>query len=272
MKITIPETIDLQKTENYILTVAVYPNRFSFSFFDCEKGTFCFFFQTEELPDNAVFSVFKEVLFANDFLSLSYKKVYIINGSYTFTYIPESLFEEKDTRTYLNFLFKDNSGKILSEREDAFEFVIVHAIQEDIYEFLLRSFVNVHIVHYTAPIIHFLQHHSLLPMQYMVINKSSSGEMDIFCFSDRQLLLGNHFHVPVLKEAIYHSLFVWQQMNLNKKEDSLFIVERDSELTDSLKSHIRQIDAFHLPKGIFSDSIRAQEIPLEISCLALSYF
>ena len=271
MRIEIPKNIDLENPLNYILTIEVHPEQFSFSLYDSEKECFCYFYRIPKSEEKSAFSSFKDFLFENDFLRLPFQKVYLINYTSTFTYIPEALYEEKVKKAYLNFLFSDKSGKTLSEKGSDSDFVVVHSIPEDVYDFLRHSFENARIKHHTTPIISTLQNSSNEESRFMLVNKFGH-EMDILCFSGKQFLLGNHFDCPTAKDAVYYPLFVWRQLKFDQLTDTLFVIDQDTKLLDSLRNYIQQVGFLDIPDEIFSESIDKQNMPLGMISLALCEF
>lgn len=48
--------------------------------------------------------------------------------------------------------------------------------------------------------------------------------VDICCFEQRRLHFANVFSAQHAHDALYYMLFVWKQLGMNQKEDSLFII------------------------------------------------
>lgn len=268
MKIEIPENIDLNRPGKYNLLIEVHPEQYSFMLYDWEDRQFDFYYKVPGSSEsNDSFANFKEMLFNNEFFSLSFNKVYIINYATDFTYVPEILFREKDQKKYINFLFHEKSEYILSYVLKDQGIVIIHPIAQCVYEFFQRTFVNAKIIHHTAPLISFFQDNgSFLKNKRMVINKRGKG-MDILCFSGNQFLLGNHFDIPLLNDAIYNTLFVWKQLKFDQHTDYLYIAEDSRELFENLQKYIKHI---YFQESVGGLPFEASKIPYEMFVLAVN--
>jgi hypothetical protein len=246
MKIQIPENISLNCSEQYVLVIEAFPERFSFSLYHPEEESDAFHYHIpgDKKPD--AFSCFQDFFFDNEFFTLPFKKTIVINYAQAFTFVPALLFEEKDKEEYMKFSFTENTGKILYQTIQHPDMVIIHEMPENRYEFFQRSFAGSRIVHYTAPIIaHFQENEQPVNGNRMVINRRKEG-IDVFCFSRDNLLLSNHFACSQLPDAAYYALFVWRQLKFNQFKDFIYIMEDNDGLTERLKEYVRNIVPFKI--------------------------
>jgi hypothetical protein len=241
MKIQIPDTIDLSLSEQYILTIEVYPEQFSFSLFHPAGDSAGF---TYRIPGNTpadTFARFRDIFFDNEFFAFSFRKTVIINHTPVFTYVPSLIFDEKDKKEYMNFLFLDDAGKILCQTIQKPDITILHRLPDEIYEFFQRSFPDAPIIHHTAPLIRYFQEKEPpINGNQMIVNKKDKG-MDILCFSRNEFLLGNHFNCPQPDDALYYILFVWKHLKFNQLKDSVYITGNEPDLTEQLKIYVQNI-------------------------------
>ncbi|MDR0682844.1 MAG: DUF3822 family protein [Dysgonamonadaceae bacterium] len=259
MKIQIPENIDLNCSEQYILAIEVHSDQISFFLYNPVKNSDYFHYSIsgDKKPD--VFSYFQNIFFDNDFFTLPFKKIYIINYTQVFTFIPTLLYEEKDKEEYLKFLFTENAGRILHQTVQKPEMVIVYGMSENKYNFFQRSFADARIIHYTVPLITYFQEKGqLINGNRMIINKRKEG-IDIFCFSRDNFLLGNHFTCSQLSDAVYYALFVWRQLKFNQLKDFIYILEEKGDLKNRLKDYVCNIVSIE----------RQEAVPFEITALSL---
>jgi hypothetical protein len=262
MKIQISENIDLSQSERFILTIRVHPEQFSFSLHNPADTASCFHYSIEKDKQLSALSSFKEAYFDNEFFALTYKKIYIINHTPVFTYIPSIIFEDKDKDAYLNFLFMEKSGKSLFHQLKTQEITILHVMPDDVYDFFQRTFLEGEIIHHTAPLIaYFHSERHTINQKKMVVNWQNNG-MDIFCFSRETFLLGNHFTCGNLSDAVYYILFIWKQLKFNQMDDFLYIIgdtKLKKDLIENLNPYIQQIVPFDI----------VPEMTSEIACLSL---
>jgi hypothetical protein len=259
MKIQITENIDLNCSEQYVLAIEVHPEQFSFFLYNPVKNSDYFYHCISNDKESDVFSHFQNIFFDNDFFTLPFKKVFVINYTQIFTFVPALLYEEKDKEEYLKFLFTENAGKILHQTIQNPEMVIVHGMPEKRYNFFQRSFADGRIIHYTAPLIAYFQEKGQsVNGNRMIINKRKEG-IDIFCFSRDNFLLGNHFACSQLSDAVYYALFVWRQLKFNQLKDFIYILEDKGDLRERLEDYVRNV----VPVK------RQEAIPFEIPALSL---
>jgi hypothetical protein len=260
MKIQIPENINLNNcSEQFILIIKIHPERFSFFLYNPVEKPAYFYYRIPKNKPSDAFSCFRDVFFDNEFFTLPFKKVFILNYTPAFTYVPALLFEEKDKEEYMRFLFSENTGKILCQTIQKPDMVVIHEMPEEIYEFFQRSFVDGRIIHHTAPLIAYFQNKGqLVNGNRMIINKQDKG-MDILCFSRDTLLLSNHFTCSQLSDEVYYALFIWRQLKFSQLKDFIYVMENETGLVERLKNYVRNV--------VPVDWIEA--VPFEITALTL---
>jgi hypothetical protein len=247
MEIQIPENIDLSLSERYQLMIDVREDQFAFFLSDPDESReyFCYRIPVEQ-PAGA-FPSFRNAFFDNSFFTLPFKKTIIINSTPVFTYIPNSIFEEKDKEAYMRFLCTAVDGKILCQTLQKPELSILHEMPEEIYGFFQRSFTDVRIIHRTAVLMdYFLNRKSIAGGNRMFIHNQGK-ELDILCFSNDSLLLSNRFHCSQSKEAVYYVLYIWKQLKFNQLNDSLYMAGEQEDLQEKMGRYIRTIVPVTVP-------------------------
>lgn len=251
MKINIPENIDLHHPEHYVLMIGLNPEQFSFSLHNPDDPNSGFYYCIPQRERYNAFSDFKEVLFENEFFTYPFRRVVVINYTLVVTLVPAILFEEKETKTYIDFLFSKENEKIVYRHLKELDLMILHSIREDIYEFFGRSFVTMDIIHYYAPWISYLHKNKECFSGKRMIIDVHPGGINIFCFDQDQLLLVNHFSISSEQEAVYYILIVWKQLKYNQLTDRLYLVGEDKILSEELGKYIKNlalwepVDLFH---------------------------
>ena len=272
MKIQLPENIDIDHPERYILTIRVHPEQFSFSLYSPVDDASYFYFPIEKEKQSSAFVSFQEAFFDNEFLSLSFRKIYIINYTPVFTYVPSLIFEEKDKKEYFKFLFKDKPDKIIHHELQVPEITILHDIRHGIYEFFQRSFVSGQIIHHTAPLIAYFRDRTPAMNRNKVVVNLQSNEMDVLCFSHNEFLLGNHFNCQQMEDAVYYILFIWKQLKFDQLKDFVYItgdVISKKKLMEQLREYLHNIIPANITPEAHFSQIDTRMIPFEIACLSL---
>jgi hypothetical protein len=272
MPIKIPENIDLTQAERYILTIRIHPEEYSFSLHNPVDSTAYFYCPLKRCKTVAALRFFQDMYFdeGNEFFTLPYRKVYIVNYSPIFTYIPSLIFNNKDKSKYLDFLFMENEGKSLHHQLQSPEITILHTLPEKVYEFLQRSFIDAKIVHHTAPlIVYFQTRNKTVNRNKIVVNLQYPG-LDVLCFSQETFLLGNHFQCNNRMDAVYYILFIWKQFKFDQLNDYVYIAgdaASQENLSEDLRKYIRNIVSAPVVYGQSSGVADGQVVPFEMDCL-----
>ena len=267
-----PDNKMIENPDRLILTIYIGPEHFSFSLHDPdEKGSFIYKKLTKENKVDA-FSVLKEAFFDNSFFSLPFRKVWIVYRTPVFTFVPNSIYEEKTKEYFLQFQFSETQGKTLSHVISYSGISVIYQMPEEIYQFMLRFFDNPVFIHYSAPLItFFLESVKNINNRRMVVNLQESG-IDIFCFFGETFLFGNFFQCNGMPEALYYILFTWKQLQFNQLNDYLHITGDATfkeELTGKLTPYLQKIYRLAIPPALHFEGLETEKIPFELTALSL---
>ena len=263
---------NIEHPDRLILTIYTNPEHFSFSLHDPEKaGSFFYKELTSENQSDAFF-VFQEAFFKQPFFSLPYQKVWIMNRTPSFTFVPQLFYKEKSQEEYINFLFSNRQGITLNSSIFTAGITTLYQLSEDVYQFMIRSFDKPEFVHYSTPVITYLLKMSKkINTCQMIINLQEKG-LDIFCFSKGTFLLGNYFPCKNVSEALYYILFSWKQLQMNQMDDCLHITGDAAfkeALTNKLKLYLQNIYPLSIPPGIHFEGVETARIPFELAALSV---
>ena len=112
------ETLDINSTENYELSVQLSSSELTFCLLDTIRNKFILL-RSSEPDDNRYFSyeALNELISRDDFLVRKYKKVNIILPSRKFTLVPSPLFDPGKKEDYFSFnLNREENEIILSNK------------------------------------------------------------------------------------------------------------------------------------------------------------
>lgn len=270
MKIELPDNINLHVPERYILTIYVHPEKFSFSFHCPDDMESYFFYKIDSTEQKDAFSIFKDVFFENDFFAYPFQKTCILVFSSLFTYVPNAIYSDEYKEDFIKFIFSEKAEIFLDHLVPSAELRVLYPVSEDVYDFFVRSFNEPEFVHYSSPLISYFYGRKVKQPQ-LIINAHEKG-IDIFCFSQKSFLLGNHFPCEKLRDALYYILYTWKQLKLDRFTDLLFVAgdrSQNRELIDNLSLYIRHVR----PKPLFDeypfDIIEAKNIPFELAIFSL---
>jgi hypothetical protein len=265
------EDINIDRPERSILTIYVRPEKFSFSIYEPDKAGSYLYRELTEGNQSEAFSTFKDAFFDYAFFSMPFRKVWIMNHTSLFTFIPNSIYKEKYREIYTRFLFPDSEGIALNHSISSAGITVLHQLSDSIYHFMLRSFTKPEFIHYSAPLIAcFLNESRKSENRQMIVNLQNKG-IDIFCFSGETFLFGNYFSCNGLQDALYYILFTWKQLQLDQRDDCLYVAGNTifkEELTNKLALYIQQIQNVTIPPKIHLEGIEIGHIPVELLTLS----
>ena len=273
MKIELPEKINLSSSEKYILIFEVSDEKCSFSMYNpVEDGSF-FYHEIEKESNEDLLTNLQEFFYANDFLSASYRKTFVVNNTPSFTFIPVNVFDEKRKEDFLEFNLSDNDDKVLVQTIRKPELVLLHAISGKIFDFFNRSFVNLQIVHHLSPLLSYFSERTRLGnANRLIINLQNKG-LDILHFSlSGDFIFANHFKYCHLNDAVYYIFFIWKQLNLNQLKDFIYVVGNSSqkaELIQQLQKYVQNVFLVNITPSEHFLGLDINHIPFELSALTL---
>jgi hypothetical protein len=270
MQIKVSENINLTHPEKYILTLYFRAERFSFSLYDpIENGSY-FYWESEKQRD--VFALFKDIFFDNEWFTLTFRKVYFMNYTTGFTYIPDLIYEDKYKKNFMTFLFPENQGKILNHSLQVTGLTILHQLPEAVYDFFKRIYIHIEFIHHTASLIAYFQERSrIVNAKQIIINKNEDG-IDIICFSRGKLILCNHFPCHSVRECTYYILYAWKHLNCDQQKDFLYIAGDNSskkELMEQLRQYVHNVIPVNIVPEAHFEQIDTGNIPFELAALSL---
>ena len=272
MNASFPEARNIGHPDRSILTIYTGSEHFSFSLYDPGKMGSYFYRELNDEKRSDAFAYFKETFFEQPFFSLPFRKVLIMNRTPNFAFIPDTFYKTEYKEDFIQFLFPDKGGIILTDSVLPAKIRVLYQLPEEIYRFMLRSFSKPEFIHCSTPVVsYFIENSKNFSARQMVINLQENG-LDIFCFSKDSFLLGNFFPCKDLWDALYYILFVWKQLQMNQLNDYLHITGNSAfkeELIDELALYLQQILLPKVSNEIYFEGIDTEHIPFELTALSV---
>ncbi|MDR1879723.1 MAG: DUF3822 family protein [Tannerellaceae bacterium] len=272
MTISIPDTLTIDYSEQYMMSIRLRPGGLSFSAYNPSEGQSFFFREVEFTRAIPYIASLKEVFFANDFLSWTYKRTHILSVSPQYMLVPDLIDVEAQGMALLSFGFTAPEKRALSDPLKEEKAIVLYSINEEVYEFCLRSLCNPAFIHHITP-------------QLMLWIKSySSGQpngmyavlhhrmMDVACFTEGKLLLVNTFPFDQREDLLYYILYVWQQTGMNQSADRLSLAGDAmlcSHVTESLRPYIRHIGRIEIPSEAYLLGGEILHAPMDLISLSV---
>lgn len=251
------ETLDINSTENYELSVQISPDGLSFCLLDSIRNKFVLV-RSFGADENKYLSADKisELLHNDDFLTKRYKKINCIVPSSKFTLVPTPLYDPAKKDEYFSFnhiLEEDNI--VLADKTSDPDAFLVFSVSKPIIELINRYYPGVHPHH----------HIKLLLEHTSSIRKSVNGnyihahvERDFFnliVFNNNILKFCNSFAYRNISDILYYVLNAFKNLGIKQEETIYFsgITEKYDDLSSSFSLYVRNIK-FSEPSGNFTFS------------------
>jgi hypothetical protein len=259
------ETLDINSTENYDLSVQISPDGFAFTVLDTIRNKYVLL-RSSEPDDNKYFTAerIKELISKDDFLTRKYRKVNVVMPSPKFTIVPAPLFDPGKKEEYFTFnLNRDENDVIVANKIPEPDSFIVFSVLKSLYEIPGQFWPVTYPFHHTKPLVNQLSH----------LSKSVSGKyihvhverefFNIFVFEQGILKFSNTFNYRNISDILYYVLNIFKTMGISHDETIHFsghTVKYD-DIWSTFAIYIRNLK-FTEPSGAFTFSYVFNELEL----------
>lgn len=265
------ETLDINSTENYVLSVQLSTNELVFSILDTIRNKYVLL-RSFEAEENNPFSAsaIDEIISKDDFLGKRYKKSNIVLPSRKFTLVPAQLFDPGKKDEYFSFNHLNEDGNVLlsNKSSDPDVFIVFSAIKS-VYEAVTGRFPGVLPCHHTKPLLNHVSHSG----------KSTDGnhihlhvEKDFFnlvIYRQHILKFCNSFTYRNINDILYYVMNTFKNLEI-KQDETIWLsglTEKYDDLTSAFAMYVRHLK-FSEPTGnftfsyVFSDVVRHRYLNL----------
>lgn len=247
MTIRVPNTLTADNSENYEVSIRLWPGGLSFSgYIPSDKESF--FTETVLFDaDVPVVQSLKNVFFDNPCFSYVYRSFYVMCVSGKYTLAPESVFSDNNKDALFSFCHYQGSDgmKVLAQPLKKLSASLLFDMDNEVYEFLVRSLMNPQFIHCLSPLLTAWQEESLAcyPKQvYIFIHEKI---LDMICFEHGELLFANSFAYEAANDIIYYIIYVCRQLGINQLEDNLHFCGSKEDcypVMPEVEKYIGQVD------------------------------
>lgn len=272
MIISISDKLTVDNSANYIMSIRLRPDGFSFSAHDPSRNE-TFFYRTVDFERAKPYlSSLKEVFFENDFFSYLYKQIRVISVSSGYTLVPEAFYGDKQKTELLSFAFSSTGMRCLNNPWPDEPAQVVFGMDEEVYEFCSRSLLNPRFFHHTVAQLCLWKKQSrlLLPRQMYVILHAKF--MDVACFAQGKLLFANSFDFERPDDILYYLLYIWKQTGFDQQRDQLKIGGEPAlraTITKTLRTYLQYIDPLEIPSEAYLLGAEVVQAPLDLIALSI---
>jgi hypothetical protein len=259
------ETLDINSTENYELSIQVSPDGLSFCLLDSIRNKFVLF-RSFGAEDNKYFNADKigELILKDDFLSKRYKKVNCVSPSARFTLVPAPLYDPGKKSEYFTFNHILEEGNIVladkTLNPDAF---LVFSVPRSISELVNSSYPGVHQHHHIKLLLdHTSSNRKNLTGNYIHVHIERDF-FNLIVYTNNILKFCNSFAYRNISDILYYVLNAFKNMDIKQEETVFFsgLTEKYDDLSSGFSLYIRNIK-FAEPSGNFTFSYVFNEMEL----------
>ena len=251
------ETLDINSTENYELSLQVSTDCLSFCLLDTIRNKFIMI-RSFSADENKYFDADKlgELIRNDDFLTKRYKRVNCVIPSSKFTLVPAPLYDPGKKAEYFTFNYNlDEDNIILADKTIDPDAFLLFSVPRSISELVNNFYPGIH------------QHHHIKILLDLTsaLRKSINGnyihvhvERDFFnlvLFRNNILKFCNSFSYRNISDILYYVLNVFKNLDIQQEETIYFsgLTEKYDDLSSGFSLYIRNIK-FTVPSGNFTFS------------------
>lgn len=266
------QAIDLTRTEQYILSIRLQPDGFSFYIYDpLTKGSFLY--EEEKFGPLADYtSALTDGIYSREYLLQNYRKTYLVCVSSRFTFIPPGWTTEEKEKIYYDFCYPSHSDKLYRTLLPRTGITELFGTDTGLSSFVERTFPEGRIIHHLAPLCEFFYTRSRLGNTFKTFVHLQPGRLEIICFDRRGLLFANTFSYVAPMDAVYYILNVWKQQGFSQENDELYLIgpkELSLQVEPLLKRYVAQVLPVIFPSEMYGSSEDIRSIPFDLIVLPL---
>lgn len=271
MTISIPDTLTVDNSGKYIVSIRLRSDGFSFSGYRPSAPGSFFSREIGVEKGESFAELLKETFFAHDFFSWTYKKVQIITETNRYTLIPQNVYDEKRKQEFLDFTLSDPGSFCIDNAWK--EKVLLYPIDPAVYEFCSRSFIAPQFYSHLIPQLMWWEQDSLKKNSAAQMYVSLHEKMiDVCCFRQGDLLLVNSFEVSRPEDILYYILYIWKQLELNQEKDQFLIHGKpdvSNRVIELLRTYLRQVAPVEIPSETYLLGPEMALAPMDLIALSI---
>ena len=247
------ETLDLNKTQFYHLSIQVCLDGFLFAILEPGSSKYIglkrYSFESASNPDKQ-YDEIKDILELDPFLQRPYQGVSCIYSEARSTLLPTALFDREQLRLYFEF------NHVLNELDELHynclkqaEAYVVFPIHTEIANLCLKRWLNINFFHQATPFIDSIISIDNPGGKLAGIN-FNEGHFDIIVTDNKKLIYHNNFRYRSDEDLLYFVLFVFDKMGLDQETTPVLLsgdIDKFSERPSLLKRYIRKLSFQRAP-------------------------
>ena len=238
--------IDFSKSEQYILSIRLSADGFSFSIHHPQnEGEFWY----DSFAVNASYSMtanIKKMIATIEAFKYTYLETNVLIDTLRFTSIPFDLFEDEQADELFYQNFQPNANEIiLCNILGKSNVALLFGMDKHAHQSLAEHFPHVRIFACVSPLIELFAQKSKGEHCRKLYTHFRKQQMEVFAFDKEKLLLMNSFSCKQTTDQVYYLLYIWQQLGFHQEKDQLWLtgtINAQEELLTELNKFLRQVN------------------------------
>jgi hypothetical protein len=260
------ETLDINSTENYELSVQVSTDNLSFCILDTLRNKFVLLRSYEPVDKSKYESnTIREIINKDDFLIRRYKKVSLTAISPKFTLVPASLYDESKKDVYFAFnQVPSEEETILTSKLPNPDSLVIYSFPAGIADILKTAFPGNIFMHHLKPLFNFISFSQRSFLSNNVHIHLERDYLNIIIFDQNTLKFCNTFYYKTISDIQYYILYVLKRLNIRQEEIINFSgnAMKQEEILHGFSDYLNAIK-FAIPTGNYTFSYVFSETELQ---------
>ncbi len=225
---------DIEKTYEYILSIRVRPDGFSFLILSNNQPVASKTIQQKISSSRLISRHFAEWIESEDILQRPFSKTSIVVFSEGFSLIPDEYFEETLKTEISNLLFnEDEETEIAVNSISTFKTRLLFTLPEGLNKVIQDKIGECEIIH---PVKTILNHIPKIKKKNGLILLFNKNSFFTVLFTPDKILLANNFKMAHATDVVFYVLSILKQHNIKPAETELFITETEEKYSETEKA------------------------------------
>lgn len=253
----IDETLDINSTMNYDLTLQISFDRLTFTVFDTLRRKFVMLRDYEGGESRHMnYEKLYDLISADDFLVRKFRRIKVINPSPDFTLVPSPLYDPLKDEEYFLYNHKVATGfKIVSSRISVPDSYVIYSLPEPIHDLNQKFFPDASYLHHIGPLLEHATSDRRGSHGYYLHMHLENEYFNLIVMGFNTLKFCNSFSYKTTSDIIYFCAGVMRTLGLGSEETLHLsgITDRVPDLTEALSDYIRHVkNASSIKSNFFS--------------------
>jgi hypothetical protein len=216
----IDETLDINATDNYDLTLEMSEEGVSIAILDLLRGKYVMLrHYPREQPSDATLRSLAEIIEADDFLKRHYRKIYIITPSLLYTLVPAPVYDPAMRDDYLRFNHPAGAGAAIYSNQLPFPgAVTVFSPDNEVSDIIASRWQQVTPWHHTRPLLHHIFSVSRSSEERYIHVHFEKSFITVIIAERKSLAFCNSFAYSALSDAGYFLFNILDRKGIKNDE------------------------------------------------------